>query len=122
MRGDDDRHLEDGREETHEGTVLGLGTTHVDRVNLVAFGVHLVDNVARLQGDGFKSDVKFGGEIVERVIKDETGDHTLHTGIGEGRSITVLRCVSLAKKQREGIYLPSRDRNANPLSNELQNN
>lgn len=90
VEGDDDRHLEHGREKTHERTVLSLRTAHVDRVNLVAFGVHLVDNVAGLQGNGFKGDIEFGCEVVESVVKDETGDHTLHTGIGEGRSVTML--------------------------------
>lgn len=38
-------------EQLHEGDVLGLATGHVNGGDLVAFGVHLVNNVTRLESN-----------------------------------------------------------------------
>jgi hypothetical protein len=48
----------------------------------VPLGIQLVDDVPRLQGDGFECDVIFPGEVVEAIVLDVTRDksHFAETG------------------------------------------
>lgn len=51
MRKYSERTSADGGEDRHESLVLDLTAAHIDRVDLVAFCVHLLEDLARLESD-----------------------------------------------------------------------
>lgn len=62
------RHPARVREQLHHGYVLGLTAAHINGSDAVAFRVHLVDDVSRLKGDGFKGDVVLAREVLEAIV------------------------------------------------------
>lgn len=53
------RHIARICEQLHQRDILRLAAGHVYRADGVALRIHLVDDVARLEGNGFKRDVVF---------------------------------------------------------------
>lgn len=52
--GQNHRHAARISEQLHHGDVLGLAAGHVNGCDSVPLGVHLIDYVSGLEGDGFE--------------------------------------------------------------------
>jgi hypothetical protein len=78
-------------------------TAHVDRIDLVTFSIHFVDDMTGLKSDClgvsagsfryidatyFQGDVELPREVVDTVIECQPTDHSPHPRIGQWGSIT----------------------------------
>jgi hypothetical protein len=48
---------------------------HVDRINLMPLGIHLLEDVSSLKGDGLEGDVELEGEVAKGRVEREAGEH-----------------------------------------------
>lgn len=84
---DQDGHVAGRGHEFHQDAVLALGAGHEDGFDLVAGGVHGLDDLVGLQGDEFHGGVVVERQPIDGFVGGEADGGAGHARVGDGGAV-----------------------------------